>query len=104
MQQKYLCCLLISWRLCVCGVAYWRVGPRSMGRHSRPVHCRDAWQNCSRCGHSSTNTQLQVWRAARLWYVSYQNSDINLLQVLTLNFPFYSISGLAQWSLNLEIC
>ena len=75
-------CLLANWWLCVCGVAYWRVGPRSVGRHSGPVHGRDAWQNRSCCGHSSTNPQLQVWRAARLWRVSCQQSDSSVLQLL----------------------
>ena len=63
--------------VCACGVAHWRFRPRPVGRNSRPVHCRDAWQNCSCGGHPSTNPQLQVRRTARLWRVSCQSSDIS---------------------------
>jgi len=30
-------------RVTACGVAHWRVGPRSVGRNSGPIRCRDAW-------------------------------------------------------------
>ena len=63
--------------VCACGVAHWRFRPRPVGRNSRPVHCRDAWQNRSCGGHPSTNPQLQVRRTARLWRVSCQSSDIS---------------------------